>query len=157
MKGNKTLPIILIAAGVVGVAVYMFRKYRKKAEAQVDDIVTAGAQVPVTTVPGIDTPPSGGGIFGIGSAISNFLANWNSYRVVTQGGDLMVREKPGTDKKIVAKVKNGAIVSARGFGNPAMPKEVQKANGFSWFEVSLDGGKTIKGYAASNFLKAVQK
>lgn len=148
MKNNKTLFWVLggvVAVGAVGFI--LWNNFRKKAEEKTKAIEDKTATNPAL--------PDVGGLLGIGQSIGKALTEWRDYQVVTKGSNLNIRDGVGDDRPIVGKLNNGQIVKARAI-NEALYKGVMEWKGDKWYEVSLDGGKTIKGRVNAKYLKFVK-
>jgi len=158
MKNNKTLLWVGGAVLVVGAVGFIFwNKFRRKAEEKLAKQQDQTPEKEITpTLPPIPPLPNLGGLFGIGQTVGQALGEWKDYQTVTQSTKLNIRKGAGTNTAIVGSLNKGQIVKARGFDPNSTDKKVPMADGLNWFQVSLDGGKTVKGYVASKYLKLVK-
>ena len=133
----------MLFRSVVGLGLILLRRFSKKGEAKADEIRQQGASVPTDILPTTATPPlipTGNPIADLGSAVSNFLSNYQNYVVATQTSNLNVRSKPDNTSKVIGSLKKGSTVRAKASGVKG------------WFAIS-NNDKDIKGYVSSQFLK----
>jgi hypothetical protein len=144
MKKGNTLLIVggVLAIGAVGF--FLYKRFMKKAEENLDKTLKAPEEpTPQTSEekPQLPVLPVGGVLGGIGTWLTPYLTTYNPYTVNTVSSSLYIRETPDAKGKILGKYAKGAVINAK----PSKTK--------GWFEVT-DDGKTVKGYVSSVYLKA---
>jgi uncharacterized protein YgiM (DUF1202 family) len=143
MNNKKTIWWIVGGVAAVGVGLLLLRRFTKKGQAKADEIRQQGAAAPIDVITPSPVPVirTGNPITDLGSAVSNFLSNYQNYVVATQTSNLNVRSKPDASSKVIGSLKKGSTVRAKASGTKG------------WFAIS-DNDSDIKGYVSAQFLKA---
>lgn len=147
MKKENTLIVILGGVAALGLSYFLYRRFTKKGEQRADEIRQQGQQAnepPSTATPTILPTPTGNPLTDIAGTLGNFLSNYQTYTVVTKTSNLLLRDKPDAQGKVIGSFRKGSTVRAKASGTKG------------WFAVS-DNDKDVKGYVSQAFLKPKTK